>query len=162
MYDFAYAVGFGLVVFQSPNLSGMFNAVEPSHVGAVSGLSLTSANIANAMGVAVGSVLFMRWLNYYGLGAAACRRTRSGAAMPEMFVKSFQRFVDGDRRAWRRSDRHVSAARRGRGRNWSDGVMGFRLQIGFSSSVPDFFALIFSSTFAPSATSATPWPALFL
>jgi predicted MFS family arabinose efflux permease len=57
-------LGLGWSLFQSPNLSGMFNAVEPRYVGAVSGLSLTSANIANAMGVAVGSVLFLRWLNY--------------------------------------------------------------------------------------------------
>ena len=60
-------LGLGWSLFQSPNLSGMFNAVESRYVGAVSGLSLTSANIANAMGVAVGSVLFMRWLDFYGL-----------------------------------------------------------------------------------------------
>ena len=41
--------------------------MEPRYVGAVSGISLTSANIANAMGVAAGSVLFLRWLNYDGL-----------------------------------------------------------------------------------------------
>jgi MFS family permease len=60
-------LGLGWSLFQSPNLSGMFNAVALRYVGAVSGLSLTSANIANAMGVAVGSVLFLRWLNYHGL-----------------------------------------------------------------------------------------------
>lgn len=60
-------LGLGWSCFQSPNLSGMFNAVQARYVGAVSGLTLTSANIANAMGVAVGSVLFLRWLNYFGL-----------------------------------------------------------------------------------------------
>src|SRR4026209_1231402 len=63
-------LGLGWSLFQSPNLSGMFNALEARYVGAVSGLSLTSANIANAMGVAVGSVLFLRWLNYYGFADA--------------------------------------------------------------------------------------------
>jgi predicted MFS family arabinose efflux permease len=60
-------LGLGWSLFQSPNLSGMFNAVAPRYVGSVSGLSLTSVNIVNAMGVAVGSVLFLRWLNYHGL-----------------------------------------------------------------------------------------------
>jgi MFS family permease len=66
-----YTMGFILLglgsAFQSPNLSGMFAAVAPRYVGSVSGLSLTSVNIVNAMGVAVGSVLFLRWLNYHGL-----------------------------------------------------------------------------------------------
>ncbi len=70
-------LGLGWSLFQSPNLSGMFNAVEPRHIGSVSGLSLTSANIANAMGVAVGSVLFMRWLNYLRHG-----ERRGAAAYP--------------------------------------------------------------------------------
>ena len=33
-------LGLGWSLFQSPNLSGMFNAVEPRYVGAVSGLSI--------------------------------------------------------------------------------------------------------------------------
>jgi EmrB/QacA subfamily drug resistance transporter len=64
-------LGLGWSLFQSPNLSGMFNAVDSRYVGAVSGLSLTSANIANAMGVAVGSVLFLRWLRFHGLTDSA-------------------------------------------------------------------------------------------
>ena len=59
-------LGVGWSIFQAPNLSAIFSAVEPRYVGAVSGISLTSANIANAVGVAIGSVLFLRWLNYYG------------------------------------------------------------------------------------------------
>ena len=83
-------LGLGWSLFQSPNLSGMFNAVEPRYVGAVSGFSLTSANIANAMGVAVGSVLFLRWLNYHGLtGAAVPPYTEWGQA-PEIFIRAFQ------------------------------------------------------------------------
>lgn len=35
-----------------------------------SGISLTSANIANATGVAIGSMLFLRWLNYFGLSGS--------------------------------------------------------------------------------------------
>jgi len=83
-------LGLGWALFQSPNLSGMFNAVEPRYVGAVSGLSLTSANIANAMGVAVSSVLFLRWLNFYGLSGAAVPPYTQWAETPEVFIRSFQ------------------------------------------------------------------------
>lgn len=83
-------LGLGWSFFQSPNLSGMFNAVDQRHIGSVSGLSLTSANVGNAMGVAVGSLLFLRWLNYYGLGGAAVPPYTEWSATPEMFIKSFQ------------------------------------------------------------------------
>jgi hypothetical protein len=84
-------LGLGWSLFQSPNLSGMFNAVEARYVGAVSGLSLTAANIANAMGVAVGSVLFLRWLNYHGFpdGAVIPPHT-DWIKTPEIFVEAFQ------------------------------------------------------------------------
>ena len=83
-------LGFGWSLFQSPNLSGMFNAVEPRYVGAVSGLSLTSANIANAMGVAVGSVLFLRWLNFHGFHESVVPPYTEWDAAREVFVAAFQ------------------------------------------------------------------------
>ena len=83
-------LGFGWSFFQAPNLSGMFNAIGPRHVGSVSGLSLTSANVGNAMGVAVGSLLFLRWLNYYGLHGAVVPPYTEWGASPQMFIKPFQ------------------------------------------------------------------------
>ncbi len=83
-------LGLGWSFFQSPNLSGMFNAVGPRQIGSVSGLSLTSANVGNAMGVAVGSLLFLRWLNYYGLDGAVVPPYTEWSASPAMFTKSFQ------------------------------------------------------------------------
>ena len=83
-------LGVGWSLFQSPNLSGMFKAVEPRYIGAVSGLSLTSANIGNAMGVAVGSVLFMRWLNFYGLSSTAIPPYTEWGNNAAIFVQSFQ------------------------------------------------------------------------
>jgi hypothetical protein len=81
-------LGLGWALFQSPNLSGMFNAVEPRHVGAVSGLSLTAANIANATGVALASVLFLRSLNFYGLDGVP--PYTEWAREPAIFIKAFQ------------------------------------------------------------------------
>jgi EmrB/QacA subfamily drug resistance transporter len=83
-------LGLGWSLFQSPNLSAVFSAVEPRHVGAVSGMSLTAANIANAVGVALASVLFLRWLNYYGLSGSVLPVYTQWAQTPEVFIKAFQ------------------------------------------------------------------------
>ena len=83
-------LGLGWSLFQSPNLSAVFSAVEPRHVGAVSGISLTAANIANAVGVAVASVLFLRWLNFYGLSGSVLPVYTQWAQSPEVFIKAFQ------------------------------------------------------------------------
>ena len=83
-------LGLGWSLFQSPNLSAVFSAVEPRHVGAVSGISLTAANIANAVGVAIASVLFLRWLNYYGLSGSVLPAYTQWAENPEVFIKAFQ------------------------------------------------------------------------
>ncbi|MBM4264238.1 MAG: MFS transporter [Deltaproteobacteria bacterium] len=83
-------LGLGWSLFQSPNLSGMFKAVAPRYIGAVSGLSLTSANIGNAMGVAVGSVLFLRWLHFYGLAGSAIPPYTEWANNPAVFNNAFQ------------------------------------------------------------------------
>ena len=83
-------LGLGWSLFQSPNLSAVFSAVEPRHVGAVSGMSLTAANIANAVGVALASVLFLRWLNYYGLSGSVLPVYTQWAQSPEVFIKAFR------------------------------------------------------------------------
>src|SRR3990172_8301195 len=83
-------LGLGWSLFQAPNLSAIFSAVEARHVGAVSGISLTSANIANAMGVAVGSMLFLRGLNYFGLSGSVVPAYTQWAQSPEVFLKAFQ------------------------------------------------------------------------
>jgi EmrB/QacA subfamily drug resistance transporter len=83
-------LGLGWSLLQSPNLSAVFSAVEPRHVGAVSGMSLTAANIANAVGVALASVLFLRWLNYYGLSGSVLPVYTQWAQSPEVFIKAFQ------------------------------------------------------------------------
>ena len=67
-----------------------FSAVEPRYVGAVSGISLTSANIANAMGVAIGSVLFLRWLNYHGLDQSGVPPYTQWGENPAVFIRAFQ------------------------------------------------------------------------
>jgi predicted MFS family arabinose efflux permease len=83
-------LGLGWSLFQAPNLGAIFSAVEPRHVGAVSGISLTGANIANALGVAVGSLLFLRALNYFGLSGSVVPAYTQWAGNPEIFIRAFQ------------------------------------------------------------------------
>jgi EmrB/QacA subfamily drug resistance transporter len=83
-------LGLGWSLFQAPNLSALFSAAEPRHVGAVSGISLTSANIANATGVALGSVLFLRGLNYSGLSGSAVPAYTEWAESPAVFINAFR------------------------------------------------------------------------
>lgn len=83
-------LGVGWSIFQAPNLSAIFSAVEPRYVGAVSGLSLTSANIANASGVAIGSLLFTRWLNYYGLSGSVVPAYTQWGDNPAVFIAAFR------------------------------------------------------------------------
>ncbi|HWP57207.1 MAG TPA: MFS transporter [Candidatus Acidoferrales bacterium] len=83
-------LGLGWSLFQAPNLSAIFGAVESRHVGAVSGISLTGANVANATGVAVGSLLFLRWLNYYGLAEAVVPAYTEWVKSPEIFIAAFR------------------------------------------------------------------------
>ncbi|MBI2180265.1 MAG: MFS transporter [Deltaproteobacteria bacterium] len=83
-------LGLGWALYQAPNLSGMFNAAGPRYLGAVSGLSLTAANIGNAMGVAIGSVLFLRWLNYYGIAGSAVPPYPQWMENSAVFINAFQ------------------------------------------------------------------------
>ena len=83
-------LGLGWAFYQAPNLSGMFNAAGPRYLGAVSGLSLTAANIGNAMGVAMGSVLFLRWLNYYGIAGSAVPPYTQWMENSAVFINAFQ------------------------------------------------------------------------
>ena len=83
-------LGVGWSIFQAPNLSAIFSAVEARYVGAVSGISLTAANIANAMGVAISSVLFLRWLNHYGLDTSGVPPYTQWGENPGVFIEAFR------------------------------------------------------------------------
>jgi MFS family permease len=109
-------LGLGWSLFQSPNLIGMFKAVQSRDIGSVSGLSLTSANIGNAVGVAVGSVLFTRWLNFYGLASTAIPPYTQWGNDPAVFIKAFQS-VASDWIINAHLNCHLGVARGGRAKN---------------------------------------------
>ena len=83
-------MGLGWSLFASPNLSAVFGSVSRDRLGAVSGISLTAASIANGVGIAVGSLLFNRWVAYYGVAVDKATAYTEWANDPMPFMTAFQ------------------------------------------------------------------------
>ena len=66
-------------------------AVGPDKLGAVSGITLTSANVGNAVGVAMASLLFVSWLSSYGVSGTGVPPYTEWSRDPEIFVGAFQK-----------------------------------------------------------------------
>ncbi len=83
-------MGVGWSLFASPNLSAILSSAPSDRLGAVSGMTVTSANVANGIGVALGSLFFIRWLGYYGVDFGASRAYTEWSHNPEAFLSAFQ------------------------------------------------------------------------
>ncbi len=83
-------MGLGWALFAAPNLSAIFSSVTPNRLGAVSGISLTAANIANGVGISVGSLLFDRWLVHYGVVVEKAADYTKWAENSAAFMMAFQ------------------------------------------------------------------------
>jgi EmrB/QacA subfamily drug resistance transporter len=82
--------GLGWAMFNSPNQSAMLAAVPPDHIGAASGMNVTTARIGGALGLAVGSALFTYGLSTRGLTAAQIASPAGWTAAQDVFLKSFK------------------------------------------------------------------------
>ncbi|MGH7769031.1 MAG: MFS transporter [Candidatus Binatia bacterium] len=83
-------MGLGWSLFASPNLSALFGSVPHDRLGAVSGVTVTAANSANAVGIALASMLFVRWLDWYGVSAARASAYTEWSRAPEAYLSAFQ------------------------------------------------------------------------
>jgi len=83
-------MGLGWSLFASPNLSALFGAVPRDRLGAVGGVTVTAANSANAVGIALASMLFVRWLDRYGVPAASATAYTEWSRAPEAYLSAFQ------------------------------------------------------------------------
>jgi EmrB/QacA subfamily drug resistance transporter len=83
-------MGLGWSLFASPNLSALFGTVPHDRLGAVSGVTVTAANSANAVGIALASMLFVRWLDWYGVSAASASAYTEWSRAPEAYLAAFQ------------------------------------------------------------------------
>ena len=83
-------MGLGWSLFASPNLSALLGSVSSERLGAVSGAAVTAANTANAVGIALASLLFSRWLNYYGVPASSAATYEEWLKNPVPYLAAFQ------------------------------------------------------------------------
>lgn len=83
-------MGLGWSFFQSPNLSAIFSAVGTDKLGAVSGVTLTGANVANGVGVSMASLLFASWLSSYGFSGTGVPPYTEWGRHPQLFIAAFQ------------------------------------------------------------------------
>jgi EmrB/QacA subfamily drug resistance transporter len=82
--------GLGWSMFNAPNQSIMLSAVPPGHIGAASGMNVTTARIGGTIGLAIGSAIFTYALSTGGFTHAATASTGDWNAEPEVFMTSFK------------------------------------------------------------------------
>jgi MFS family permease len=82
-------IGVGWALFNSPNQSAILSTVPRDKVGAASGMTLTTARIGGAIGIAVSGAVMTYALGKNGLSPAQIESPESWTAAPEVFLKSF-------------------------------------------------------------------------
>jgi EmrB/QacA subfamily drug resistance transporter len=82
-------IGLGWALFNSPNQSAIMSTVPRDKVGAASGMTLTTARIGGAMGIAISGAIMTYALGANGLTPAQIESPESWTAAPEIFLKSF-------------------------------------------------------------------------
>ncbi len=82
-------IGLGWALFNSPNQSAIMSTVPRDKVGAASGMTLTTARIGGAMGIAMSGAIMTYALGANGLNPEQIESAASWTAAPEVFLKSF-------------------------------------------------------------------------
>jgi EmrB/QacA subfamily drug resistance transporter len=82
-------IGLGWALFNSPNQSAIMSTVPRDKVGAASGMTLTTARIGGAMGIAISGAIMTYALGANGLTPEQIESPASWTAAPEIFLKSF-------------------------------------------------------------------------
>jgi len=82
-------IGLGWALFNSPNQSAIMSTVPRDKVGAASGMTLTTARIGGAMGIAISGAIMTYALGANGLTPEQIESPASWTASPEIFLKSF-------------------------------------------------------------------------
>ena len=82
-------IGVGWGLFNSPNQSAIMSTVPRDKVGAASGMTLTTARIGGAMGIAISGAVMTYALGSNGLTPEQIESPDSWAAAPEVFLRSF-------------------------------------------------------------------------
>jgi EmrB/QacA subfamily drug resistance transporter len=82
-------VGLGWALFNSPNQSAIMSAVSRDQVGAASGMTVTTARIGGAIGIALSGALMTHALTTGGLTAQQIESPESWSSEPQQFLGAF-------------------------------------------------------------------------
>jgi EmrB/QacA subfamily drug resistance transporter len=81
--------GLGWAIFNSPNQSAILGAVPRDKVGAASGMTITTARVGGAIGIALSGALLTHALSSSGLTAEQIESPQSWSAAPAIFLSAF-------------------------------------------------------------------------
>jgi EmrB/QacA subfamily drug resistance transporter len=82
-------MGFGWALFNSPNQSAIMSAVSRDQVGAASGMTVTTARIGGAIGIALSGAIMTHALSAGGLSAEQIESPESWSSNPQQFLAAF-------------------------------------------------------------------------
>jgi EmrB/QacA subfamily drug resistance transporter len=82
-------MGFGWALFNSPNQSAIMSAVSRDQVGAASGMTVTTARIGGAIGIALSGAIMTHALSASGLSAEQIESPESWSSKPQQFLAAF-------------------------------------------------------------------------
>jgi len=82
-------IGLGWALFNSPNQSAIMSAVSRDQVGAASGMTVTTARIGGAIGIALSGAIMTYALTASGLSLRQIESPGSWSAAPEQFLNAF-------------------------------------------------------------------------
>jgi len=82
-------IGLGWALFNSPNQSAIMSAVSRDQVGTASGMTVTTARIGGAIGIALSGAIMTYALSAGGLTPEQIESPESWSAAPDQFLKAF-------------------------------------------------------------------------
>ena len=82
-------IGLGWALFNSPNQSAIMSAVSRDQVGAASGMTVTTARVGGAIGIALSGALMTYALSASGLTPEQIEAPESWSAAPRQFLDAF-------------------------------------------------------------------------
>lgn len=81
--------GLGWAIFNSPNQSAILGSVPRDKVGAASGMTITTARVGGAIGIALSGALLTHALSSSGLTPEQIESPQSWSATPAVFLSAF-------------------------------------------------------------------------
>jgi EmrB/QacA subfamily drug resistance transporter len=82
-------IGLGWALFNSPNQSAIMSAVPRDQVGAASGMTVTTARVGGAIGIALSGAIMTYALSASGLTPGQIESPESWSAAPRQFLNAF-------------------------------------------------------------------------